>query len=361
MRSKKKETKVLCPQCGTRFAIAKNEKTIVATVIGEDSGIGTVYPAVAGQGVSNSLPKTAKGRIEALKKAGKDVSNLFAMQGALGGECIASNRNGKLSILDDNDPIFNCIIEQGTVSNRRLCRRWVMGQMFHMMSYSPSRSKEPLGFTSMIHRLGYSYQWKMLMNELHAQMKMEGKDAVNFSDRNRWFNAQVVTAMANDYIVLLKKRVDALKVRNCKGIPYKRISNRDIFVSDLESKLYYPLSVALQRINWAKNASQLYKAAKEFNGMRIIMPYDTPQSKAWIDAYKGSGAFFTMQNLIRFHDCVAFDDSENRLDKYQSLSFVSNKAEAYKNGQGWRLFAVLKKMLDDNDINIKKKMAEWRK
>ena len=334
MRSKKKETKVQCPLCGTKLAITKNEKTTVATVVSESPGSVAVYQAVAGQGVSNNLPKTAKGRIEALKKAGKDVSNLFAMQGAFGGECIASNKNGILSILDDNDPIFDCIIEQGTVSNRRLYRRWVMGQMFHMMSYSPSRSKEPLGFTSMIHRLGYSYQWKMLINELHAQMKMEGKDAVNFSDRNRWFNAQVVTAMANDYIVSLKKRVDALKVRNCKGIPYKRISNRNIFVSDLEGKLFYPLSVALQRINWAKNASQLYK---------------------------GSGAFFTMQNLIRFHDCVAFDDSENRLDKYQSLSFVSNKAEAYKNGQGWRLFAVLKKMLDDNNINIKKKIAEWRK
>ena len=361
MRSKKKETKVQCPLCGTKLAITKNEKTTVATVVGESPDSVAGYQVVVGQGVANNLPKTAKDRIEALKKAGKDVSNLFAMQGALGGECIASNKNGKLSILDDNDPIFDCIIEQGTVSNRRLYRRWVMGQMFHMMSYSPSRSKEPLGFTSMIHRLGYSYQWKMLINELHAQMKMEGKDAANFSDRNRWFNAKVVAAMANDYIVLLKKRVDALKVRNCKGIPYKRISNRNIFVSDLESKLYYPLSVALQRINWAKNASQLYKAAKEFNGMRIIMPYDTPQSKAWIDAYKGSGAFFTMQNLIRFHDCVAFDDSENRLDKFQSLSFVSAKAEAYKNGQGWRLFAVLKKMLDDNNINIKKKMAEWRK
>ena len=361
MRSKKKETKVQCPLCGTRLAIAKNEESTVAAVVGEDSGFRAVYPGLAGHDVAINLPKTAKDRIEALKKAGKDVSNLFAMQGAFGGECIASNKNGKLSILDDNDPIFDCIIEQGTVSNRRLYRRWVMGQMFHMMSYSPSRSKEPLGFTSMIHRLGYSYQWKMLMNELHAQMKMEGKDAANFSDRNRWFNAKVVAAMANDYIVLLKKRVDGLKVRNCKGIPYKRISNRNIFVSDLEGKLFYPLSVALQRINWAKNASQLYKAAKEFNGMRIIMPYDTPQSKAWIDAYKGSGAFFTMQNLIRFHNCVAFDDEGNRLDKYQSLSFISAKAEAYKNGQGWRLFAVLKKMLDDNNINIKKKMAEWRK
>lgn len=62
-----------------------------------------------------------------------------------------------------------------------------------------------------------------------------------------------------------------------------------------------------------------------------------------MDAYKGAGAFFTMQNLIRFHGCTAVNDRGRRLDKYQSLTFLSAKAEEYKNGEGWRLLAVLKK------------------
>jgi hypothetical protein len=33
----------------------------------------------------------------------------------------------------------------------------------------------------------------------------------------------------------------------------------------------------------------------------------------------------------------------------------------YRNGDGWRLLAVLKKMLEDNGIDLKRKMAEWRK
>jgi hypothetical protein len=68
-----------------------------------------------------------------------------------------------------------------------------------------------------------------------------------------------------------------------------------------------------------------------------------------------------MQNLIRFHGCTAVNDRRRRLDKYQSLAFLSAKAEEYKDGEGWRLLAVLKKMLADNDIDIRKKMAEWRK
>lgn len=361
MSNKKKGTKVLCPRCGTEFATPQKEFTTVATVIGKDSGLGIVYPAVAVQDTPAKPSKTAQERIDALRNAGVDVNNLFAMKGANGGEYIASNKNGRLAILDDNDPIFDHIISQGTVPNRRLFRRWVMGQMFHMMSYVPYRQIEPAGVTYMIHSLGYEYQWKMLLNELYAQMKMEGRDAVNFADRNRWFNAEVVVAMAEDYIAQLTKRVDALKERKCKGMPYKRIGNRNIFVLDLQDKLYKPLWKIVAHIRQAKNAVQLYNAAKKFNEQRIRMAWNTPQCKAWVDAYKGSGAFFTMQNLIRFHECTAIDDAGKRLDKYQSLAFLSAKAEMYQDGEGWRLLAVLKKMLVDNNIDIKKKMSEWRR
>lgn len=361
MNMKKKETKVLCPRCGTEFAIAEKEFTTVTTVVGKDSGLGVVYPAVVGQSMPGKPFKTVQERIDALRNAGVDVSGLFAIQGANGGDYIASNKGGKVVILDDNDPIFDQIMAQGTVHNSKLFRRWVMAKMFYMMSYTPYRHKEPIGVTGMIHRLGYEYQWKMLMNELNAQKKMESRDPVNFTDRNRWFNIGVVAEMAFDYIQQLKKRVDALKEKKCKGIPYKRLCGRNIFVSDLQVKLYHPLQMAATHIEHAKNAAQLFDAAKKFNDMRIKMSHNTPQSRAWIEAYKGSGAFFTMQNLIRFHNCIAFDDAGKRLDKYQSLAFISIKAEEYKDGEGWRLLAVLKKMLEDNNINIKKKMAEWRK
>ena len=236
-----------------------------------------------------------------------------------------------------------------------------MAQMFHMLSYKDYGAWSPVGVTEMIHRLGYEYQWKMLLGELRAQMKMERNDPENFADRNRWFNVKVATAMAEDYIEHLKAHVDGLPVKKCKGIPYKRLGSHNIFVQDLHSKLYSPLRLATYHIGAAKNATQLYNAVKKFNDKRFKMKHATPQSKAWIDAYKGVGAFYAMQNLIRFHNCTAIDDSGRRLDKYQSLAFLSAKAEEYKNGNGWRLLAVLKKMLDDNGIDIKKKMAQWRR
>ena len=342
-----KKEKVVCPECGTEFRIEENDFTAVADVTGKKS---PVKPA-----------KTAMERIEALRAAGVDVSNLFAMQGSKGGNFVASNKGGRLEILHDDDPLFNCIAKQGTVKNRRLFRRWVMAQMFRLMTHIPHGQVEPESVTNMIHRFGYEYQWRMLIKELYAQMKMEGKDAVNFADRNRWFNTGVVVAMARDYIEQLEKRVNALPERNCKGIPYKRISGRDIYVSDLEAELFRPLRRAMLEISYTKNATKLYIAAKKFNTLRIRMTHDTPQCKEWVDAYKGAGAFFTMQNLIRFHECLVIDDANERLDKYRSLAFLTAKAEMYKNGKGYRLFAVLRKLLADNHIDINQKMAKWYK
>lgn len=339
----KRETAFQCPLYGPNSGIVEKACATKTTVTAKKSGSKGAKQAAISHENPTKPSKTAMERIDALRKAGEDVSNLFAMQGSNGGEHIVSNKDGHLTILQDDDPIFSSIARQGTVYNRRLFRRWVMAQMFHMMSYIPYGQKEPLGVTEMIHRLGYEYQWKMLMNELHAQMKMEGRDAANFADRNRWFNARVVAAMAQDYIERLKERVDALEVKKCKDIPYKRIGSRDIFVADLQSKLYNPLQMAIWHIERAKNAAQLYNAAKTFNSLRIKMAYDTPQSKAWVDAYKGSGAFFTMQNLIRFHDCMLRDDDGIHLDKAQSLAFLSLKAEMYKVGKGYCLFAVLKR------------------
>lgn len=213
-----------------------------------------------------------------------------------------------------------------------------------------------------IHSMGYEYQWKMLNNELYAQHKiMQNGDVDNFRDRNRWFNKRVVLDMAKDYIEKLKKRFEKLKLRKCKGIPYKRINGQNIFVDDFDRKIIKPLLFAVHKIQHAGNTYELWHSVQEFNKRRIKMHWDTPQNAAWLDAYKGSGAFFTMQNMIRFHNCVIIDDNGKTLGKNASLAFLNKKAKLYENREGWRLIGMLKKMLDDNNIDVVAKMKEWRK
>lgn len=343
------ETKIVCPNCGTEFAIPDKEHVAVGMVVGKDSGLGTIVLQAA-----HSTNKAAE-RIAALKNAGVDVSGLFAIKSAAGEDMIAQSNNGVLKILDNSDPIFDAIRTQGDVPNRSLFRRWVVGQMFRLLSSSHG------DYTEITHRRGYEYQWKMVQNELYAQMKMyEHSDMNNYAKRYRWFNKKIVVAMAEDYLSKLRKLVKNLPVKKCKGMPYIRLQAKDYFLSDVSNKIFEPIQIRIAQIKNAKTPYELYDAVLAFNKKRIQLPWDTAQSAVWFDAYKGSGAYYTCDNLIRFHKCVAINDEGKKLGKYQSLYLLEEKAEIYCN-EGWRLFGFMKKLLEDNKVNISKKLQGWKK
>lgn len=312
---------------------------------------------------------TVEERIEALKQAGVDVSHLFSMKGAAGGEMLASNANGKLTIVQDDDPIYGYIKSQGDIPNRQLFRRWVMSQMFHILAQGIEnknrRACRPTkNTTEVIRGFGYEYQWKMTINELYAQMKMfKNGDMVNFNDRNLWFNKEVVLDMIDDYIVQLSKKLEKANRKNCKGVPYIKVGGQNVFVEDVPRKIFRPLNTAKFQVLYSSDPETLYYNIVKFNNTRLKVVKkikEMKQAEAWLNAYKGSGAYFTMQNMIRFHGCVFMSEKGTKLSKSNSLQRLTSLSKKYYD-EGWRMIGVLKQMLLDNNIDIEKKMSEWKK
>lgn len=361
------ETKMVCPKCGAEFAIVERTHVATGVVIGKDAGLGTIHPEVVGQDKPEpKLPSKATDRIEALRAAGVDVSGFFAMSGANGGEFVGKNVDGTISMLADDDPIFDCIRQQGDVYNPKLARRWVMAQMFHMLAREGEEVYHGCkrnSITAQIRQKGYDYMWKQLEEELYAQYKMaQHGDKENFEDRNRWFNKELVVAMLEDYRYQLHLHVKHhVKVQKCKGNPYKRICGEDVFVEDIKKKVFAPIEELKEQVGKLESMKGLYEMVRLFNRkMRKTRSWQPKQCAEWLDAYKGAGAFFTMQNLIRYHGCRFAGLYGTTLDKANSYSCLKGLAVQY-NGEGWRMIGVLRKFLQDNNINIKKKMAEWRK
>lgn len=372
-----KETKITCPVCGAEFAIPEHSHVATGTVIGKDSNLGEIHPQLANPGTGAGTAFMASGagsaqaptcpankaaeRISALQAAGVDVSNLFAMQGASGNGMVARMTNGVLSVVDDDDPIFNVIKQGGMIPDRRLFRRWVMGQMFRMLTEKDYRTGKPIGFTEALHSKGYEYQFKMLADELDVQAKLSVRDAENFQERTVWFNKDVAVALANDYFTKLSIFVEDLKERKCHGRPYKTVPTRgDIFVDELQAKLFTPTLLAIGKLKKAKDVVDLAKKFRSFNALRVKLPYHTTQCAEWVRAYKGAGAFFTLKNLILFHGCFIYGSNGAHMDKDASLGFINVKAVEYAT-EGWRMLALMNKVLEDNHIDIEAKMAEWRK
>ena len=365
------ETKVVCPVCGAEFAIPAHETLSIGVTIGKDSGLGTVYPKVVGQATpqahnhATSTSKTNKmnQKIEALKKAGVNVANLFSMTNAEGQEAIVSlGSDGKIVNVED-DPIIAAIIKRGTIPNRRLFRRWVMAQVFHMLTETDYYGRKR-GFLNALQRKGYRYSWDMLVEELRVQTKLEALDQENFIQRNRWFNKRVAYEMALDYINQVEKRIAVLsaKPHKCKGVPYITLTGNHIFIADLNREVWRPLRNTANDIRRADSAVALYQAVSAFAKLvkRIYSPWTLIMAREFKNAYKGAGGYFTMRNLIMFHGCNIKTRDLSASDTAQSLAILDKWAEEYAE-DGWKMFGAMKELIAANNINIEQKMAEWRK
>ena len=255
-----------------------------------------------------------------------------------------------------NDPILNQIIADGYVKNSKLHRRFVMAQMFHALNYKSYDGRYE-GYHDFIkYRYGYKYTIDMMIEEVRVLSKLETRDKETFEERAYFFDRRTIAAVLEDYVVELEKYVDKLPTKKCKGVPYKRVKSVNIFEADLNKKLYAPVRHYAHQVLAAYDYNEIYRILCNFKRNMISLPWDTRKSKAWLDAYKGEGAYYTMKNLIMYHECKIY---ANRYvhNKYESMEVLKLKLNEYK-GEGWRMFAMMKKLIADNNINTKTHIAE---
>lgn len=310
-------------------------------------------------------------RMEKLNCAGINTSKYFNLDlpnglkpGAKIQLVIAENGDPVIvseDIIPTSDHIAHQIIADGYVRNTKLHRRFVMAQMFHMLNYV-SYDRSESGFSACLKNMyGYNYTLTMMLEEIRVLSKLQNRDQESFEERGRFFTKAVIVNVLEDYVDKLAKYVDSLPDRNCKGVPYKRIKGQNIFNDDLDRKLYAPLKRKIGFIRSTSSYSAIYSYMQDFMRDMIKLPYDTPKSKVWIDAYKGEGAYYTLKNLIMFHNCgiVIGRDAgyAYKLDTQDSMQELERKLVEY-HGEGWRMFALMKKVIEDNNFNFDARMEE---
>lgn len=360
-----KQTKFVCPNCGAEFEIAEHQYVTTGMVIGKDSGLGIVSPKVVGQcDIKHETPKmsNAEKTIAALKNAGVDTSNYFALTGAGENEMVARLDNGKISVVPDDDPVFALIKSTGTIPNRNLFRRWVMSQVFHMLSVSNIFKGD---FNKALYMRGYNYQFEVMKNELRAQMLMSRNgDTDNYEVRTLFFDKETVLALVDWDIEQLKKHIEGLPEKNFQGQPYKRIFGRNVLCKDIIKDVFedmYCIRLSLERSFMSGTPKDIYDDFVTYCDLRCALRFETRFCREFVDAYKGSGAYATVKNLVLFHGCHVFDEAGVRYDTDGSMRILEQKARDYAHGEGWRLFGFMKKVIADNHIDIDAKMREWRK
>lgn len=311
-------------------------------------------------------------RMNKLANAGVDTGKYFNInlpEGLAPGATISLviNENGQPVVVNgkQNDVVANQIIEDGYVRNTKLHRRFIMAQTFHMLNYKSYDGKYE-GYTDYLNtRYSYDYTFKMMLEEVRVLSKLEVRDKESFEERSYFFNKGVVVDVLCDYVEKLQKYVDGLPTHKCKGVPYKKIKSVNVFVDDLNKKVYQPLRDKIAKVVIAWNYAKIYDALKDFMKDMIMLPYNTPKSKAWVEAFKGEGAYYTLKNLVMFHGCKIWESPYGIFDKYNqtryegagAVQYIKCKLDEYQD-EGYRMLALLKKVIEDNGFDFRERMYE---
>ena len=297
-------------------------------------------------------------RMEQLMNAGINTNKYFTFELPEGlepgAEIAIAIIDGKPQVVNKakENPVYNEIIESGYVRNTKLHRRWVTAQMFRHLNYKSYDGREE-GYNAALKRYAYHYTFEMMLEEVRVLGKLAARDRDSFNERSHFFTRDVIVKTCEDYLTKLKEFIDSKPTKNCKGIPYKRVKGQDIFVIDLPKKIYQPLQYKINRIKWADNYTDMYRELQRFMRDMVKLPWDTKKSADWIDAYKGNGAYYTCKNLIMFHDCKL----NGTYPRDFSMDILKSKLDDYQ-GEGWRIFAFMKKLIADNNFSFDKAMKE---
>lgn len=303
-----------------------------------------------------------KERMEKLNGMGVDTGKYFNIDlpnGLKPGAKISLiiNENGEPVVVPENKSVIaNQIIADGYVRNTKLHRRFVMAQMFQMLNYVSWGGNESGYNAALRNYYGYDYTFKMMLDEVKVLSKLEDRDKESFEERSKFFTKQVISKVMLDYMEKLKEYVNSLPDKKCKGVPYKRIKGMNVFNDDITKKIYRPLFFQISYVSYARNYKEIYNALKKFMDNMVKLPYKTAKSKDWIDAFKGEGAYYTLKNLVMFHGC-GIESGDSFYEGNMAVKILECKLDEYK-GEGWRMFALMKKVIADNNFDFDKRMKE---
>lgn len=344
-----------------------------------------------------------------LAKALTDKTNVEYIP--MGGTTVARRRDdGTFEVVESTDPVVAAIMNRGQLYNQHLFKQHVLAQFLRQQTEQcPSRNYigeyifdkkghyvyRDKSYQEVINDLHYEYMLTMLRDELLRQMVQEGQHDDNFQYNNRWFNKQLVASVITHYAdVALKQQIERCTTKHCQGQPYKVVAGLSkaypefhrnmIFESAIPGLLAKYKRLAARISRRCSTAEELFHLYNEFFrhhikiqshyriercGRRIWQHVDTPLE--WRDAYKGYGAFWSMQNLIEFHDCHVFlhvnGHKHTELNRTESINYLQvNALMGYgkcggEKRSGWWFTGMIRQLMKDNNIDPKQMLDSWKR
>lgn len=250
------------------------------------------------------MNNTAEARKETLRANG--INNMFISFGDM------------INIQNEQRDLSDYIKSDDYTKSSHLYRRWVMSQMYRMClvrrnNYISSQDASSQ-YRWYLNQFNNKYKLVMMLNELKACAKMEQERDPECSIRKQFFTKEVVS---KTLLEMYENSHNYYWTLNEKG--------------DIES--------ATKDLVTAVNCTMLYQQYKKIYA-KLVKYYRYPErsinmhqlliTSEFENAYTAAGAYYTLQNLVRFHGCKIRDSEESQNKVLNSLFMnyvVSNSSD----------------------------------
>lgn len=261
------KTEIRCPNCGSNFLLGNGGNAVSEL----KDGIHYLVPeTIRNENVDKAT--TTKARIEALKAVGIDLTKLNNL--------MQKDKSLK-DIFAEDDPILEEIGKGGFIRNPELFRRWICAQTFRLL-------KDPNGWT---HAVRKTYDIVYIFNQSKRELALLCK---------------LSKKCPNDI------RFQFFTLYDLKVI-FSDLADRTTYITHNYNK-----GIVKDAIWGAASYASLYDVISnlKFNFRRN----DKHIPRNWLNCFKGAGAYYTLQNIIRTHDMVL----PNCKDMNESLDMVEH-------------------------------------
>ena len=266
-----KKIEVRCPNCQTNFQIGDGGNTVTELT----DGIHYLVPETIRNENVTTETKT-KARLDALKAVGIDIDKLNSLM---------QKDDSYKDIFASDDPILNEIKKGGFIRNPELFRRWITAQTFRLL-------KDRYGWT---HAVRNTYDIVYIFNQtkrelaLLCNLQKKCPNDRRFQFFTLW-DLKHIFADLTDYAIEYYLGRGAVK-------------------ADVVKELIYN----------ATSYNQLYGIISSYTFKFRRCEKHVPCN--WLNCFKGAGAYYTLQNVIRTHglvlpDCKDMNESLNMVEHW---------------------------------------------
>ena len=239
-----------------------------------------------------------------------------------------------------NSQFYNKVMADGYIFNPYLHRRFLPAQFLLLMK----------NYDMNVHRAiaesyGFMYSIKWTIDEIGKLAYLQKVDKVAFAERQKFLTLDDVKVIMSHYVESMIKYLDEC-VKYGRWICYngRHIPTRT-WGSDQETQEVTNLKNDLlafgNNVYSAVSYEKMNHVLCAFNLLKL--KYEAEKSKAFVDAFEKSGAYYTLKHLILF---------EGLSLKGKSGADAAKELNEYMSQPAYVVYAILKEVIEENQYEI---------